>query len=189
MYEKELINSMPKRKINIMNKNAGAIYLPRNRSGNAIYKMGSKYVDGESIGSLLSSAGNWIASNSSTIGNVANAASSVAGAVTNIVKSSVEIDNLKKRNEAELQALREKTKAEIEQIRETLKNKRRQNVIAKSEQITGNALHYTFDSIKMQPIKPIKPTANKKTEQVVNKILGRTKRNLIDGNGLKLVNY
>ena len=50
-------------------------------------------------------------------------------------------------------------------------------------------MKYTFDSIKMQPVKPVKPYANKKTDQVVNKILGRTKRNLIDGNGFKLVNY
>ena len=184
IFEREAINYIPKRKLNIVNKNGGALYLPRHRSGNAIYKMGTRYVDGESFGSLLSSAGSWIANNSSIIGNVANAVGSVAGTVTNIVKSSVEIDNLRKQNEAELQALRDKTKAEIEQIRETLKNRKKLNVVDSTEQKTGEVLKYTLDSLKTQPIKP---KTSRKTDQIVNKILGRSKRNLIDGEGFKMV--
>ena len=186
IFERETINYIPKRKLSIVNKNGGAFYIPKHKSGNAIYKMGSKYIEGESFGSLLASAGSWIANNSSTIGNVANAVGSVAGTVTNIVKSSVEIDNLRKRNEAELQALRDKTKAEIEQIRETLKNRKKQSTADSAEHKNGEALKYTLDSLKTQPIKP---NTSKKSDQVLNKILGRSKRNLIDGNGFKMVYY
>jgi hypothetical protein len=135
--------------------------------------------NGESIASVLSSAGNWIANNSSNITNAASALGSVAGTVTGIVKNSVEIDNMRKQNEAEIQALKDKTKAEIETIRENYKTRK-----TKLPNTEGSG--YNINSLKTN-LKTKSKNDNTKSDQVVNKILGRTKRDIIDGSGFKLV--
>ena len=181
IYEREKINYVHKQDINRILKDGGAIYTPNiYKNGGAVYKAGSKNKDGENVWDSLKSVGNWISNNSQTIGNVSSAIGNVAGTITGITKSAVEIDNMRKMNDTQMQAIRDKTKADIDQIRNTNKLKRTE-ITDENIKSGGN---YNLDSLKTKP-KFKKDTSQ--SDKVVSKILGRSKRDIIEGSGFKLV--
>jgi hypothetical protein len=186
IYDREKVNYLNKNDVNIVLKNGGAIYTPNvYKRGGAIFKSGSKSRDGYQIedeiygGTFMSglqSVGNWISNNKSTIEGVSSAVGNVASTVTGIVKGATEVENMKKRNDAEIEMIRERNKAEIEAIRNRGKKKDKIDL----DDIEGGK--FNNDDLKTK----IKTKNTFQSDMVVNKIL-RTKRDIIDGEGFKLI--